>query len=41
VTYDHSLMDTLRKPLTIFGGLITVFVAAWFIGSIDISIKKR
>ncbi|KAJ5721070.1 uncharacterized protein N7483_009004 [Penicillium malachiteum] len=41
VTYDHTLMDTIRKPLTIFGGLLTTFVAIWFIGSIDTSIKKR
>ncbi|KAJ5286771.1 hypothetical protein N7478_002457 [Penicillium angulare] len=41
VTYDHSLIDALRKPLTLFGGLITVLVAIWFVGSIDTSIKKR
>ncbi|KAJ5088280.1 hypothetical protein N7456_011896 [Penicillium angulare] len=41
VTYDHSLMDALRKPLTLFGGLISVLVAVWFVGSIDTSIKKR
>ncbi|KAJ5894481.1 hypothetical protein N7495_006172 [Penicillium taxi] len=41
VTYDHSFIDALRKPLTIFGGLLTVFVATWFIGNIDVSIKKR
>ncbi|KAI3128805.1 hypothetical protein DTO027I6_629 [Penicillium roqueforti] len=41
VTYDHSMVDALRKPLTIFAGLLTVFVAAWGVGKIDISIKKR
>jgi len=41
VTYDHSMIDALRKPLTIFAGLLTVFVAAWGIGKIDVSIKKR
>ncbi|KAJ5102798.1 hypothetical protein N7532_003327 [Penicillium argentinense] len=41
VTYDHSFMDALRKPLTFFGGLLSVFVAVWFIGNIDVSIKKR
>lgn len=34
-------MDALRKPLTLFGGLISVLVAVWFVGSIDTSIKKR
>ncbi|KAJ5169282.1 Ribophorin I [Penicillium coprophilum] len=41
VTYDYSMFDALRKPLTIFAGMLTVFVAAWGIGKIDISIKKR
>ncbi|KAJ5533264.1 hypothetical protein N7494_009816 [Penicillium frequentans] len=41
VTYDHTFMDAFRKPLTIFGGLLTFFVAIWFLGSIDTSIKKR
>ncbi|KUM57916.1 hypothetical protein ACN42_g9258 [Penicillium freii] len=41
VTYDYSMVDALRKPLTVFAGLLTVFVAAWGIGKIDVSIKKR
>jgi oligosaccharyltransferase complex subunit alpha (ribophorin I) len=41
VTYDHTLVDALRKPLTIFAGLLTVFVGIWFIGNLDVSIKKR
>ncbi|KAK1148330.1 dolichyl-diphosphooligosaccharide--protein glycosyltransferase subunit 1 [Aspergillus melleus] len=41
VTYDYSAWDGLRKPVTITAGLLTVFVAAWFIGNIDVSIKKR
>lgn len=41
MTYDHTLMDALRKPLTIFAGLVTVFFATWVIGNIDVSIKKR
>lgn len=41
MTYDHTFMDALRKPLTIFAGLLSVFVAAWAIGNIDVSIKQR
>lgn len=41
VTYDHTFMDALRKPLTIFAGLVSVFFAAWALGNIDVSIKKR
>jgi oligosaccharyltransferase complex subunit alpha (ribophorin I) len=35
------MFDALRKPFTFFAGMLTVFVAAWSIGKIDISIKKR
>ncbi|CAG8089203.1 unnamed protein product [Penicillium salamii] len=41
VTYDHTMFDALRKPFTLFAGMVTVFVAAWGVGKIDISIKKR
>ncbi|PWY92947.1 oligosaccharyltransferase alpha subunit ostA [Aspergillus heteromorphus CBS 117.55] len=41
LTYDYSLWDSLRKPVTITAGLLTVFVAAWAVGNIDVSIKKR
>ncbi|KAF7717630.1 Uncharacterized protein PECH_002994 [Penicillium ucsense] len=41
VTYEHTLMDALRKPLTIFGGLLAVFVGIWSVGNLDVSIKKR
>lgn len=41
VTYDYTLMDALRKPLTLFGGLLSVFIALWAISNIDVSIKKR
>lgn len=41
VTYEYTFMDALRKPLTIFAGLVSVFFAAWVLGNIDVSIKKR
>ena len=41
VTYEHSLVDALRKPATISVGVLSLFVAAWLIGKIDVSIKKR
>ncbi|KAA8649976.1 hypothetical protein EYZ11_007266 [Aspergillus tanneri] len=41
VTYDYSFWDGMRKPVTITAGLLTVFVAAWAVGNIDVSIKKR
>lgn len=41
VTYTYSLTDGLRKPFTIFAGVLSVFAAAWAISKIDVSIKKR
>ncbi|KAL5333433.1 Ribophorin I [Aspergillus crustosus] len=41
ITYDYTLFDALRKPVTITIGLFSVFVAAWAITNIDVSIKKR
>lgn len=41
IAYDYSLLDALRKPFTITAGLLSVFAAAWAIGNVDVSIKKR
>ena len=41
VTYDYPSMAGFRKPITIFVGVLTVFAAAWAIGRIDTSIRKR
>ncbi|KAL3443851.1 Ribophorin I [Aspergillus insuetus] len=41
VTYDYTLFDALRKPVTITLGLFSVFAAIWVVGNIDVSIKKR
>ncbi|KAL4885341.1 Ribophorin I [Aspergillus karnatakaensis] len=41
VTYDYTLLDALRKPVTITIGLFSAFAAIWAITNIDVSIKKR
>ncbi|WEW57985.1 dolichyl-diphosphooligosaccharide--protein glycosyltransferase subunit 1 [Emydomyces testavorans] len=41
VVYDYPFLASLRKPMTIFAGVLSVFVAAWAIGNIDVSIKRR
>ena len=40
ITYDYSALSALRKPLSIFAGVILVFIGAWGVGRLDISIKK-
>ncbi|KAI1957798.1 dolichyl-diphosphooligosaccharide--protein glycosyltransferase subunit 1 [Ophidiomyces ophidiicola] len=41
VTYNYPFAASLRKPITIFVGVLSVFVAAWAISNVDVSIKKR
>ena len=40
VTYDYPVMAAYRKPITIFAGVLVVFVTAWAIGTLDVSIGK-
>jgi len=41
VTYDYPLFAGLRKPLIIFSGVLSLFIAAWGIGSLDVGIKGK
>merc|ERR1711977_598756 len=41
VTYDYPLLAGLRKPLVIFTSFVSLFFAAWAIGSLDVSIRGR
>ena len=41
VTYDYPLLAGFRKPIVIFTSVITLFIAAWGIGTLDVSIKGK
>jgi oligosaccharyltransferase complex subunit alpha (ribophorin I) len=41
VTYDYPLLAGLRKPLVIFTAVLSLFVTAWAIGSLDVGIKGK
>ncbi|KAI9880015.1 MAG: dolichyl-diphosphooligosaccharide--protein glycosyltransferase subunit 1 [Pleopsidium flavum] len=41
VTYEYPFMAGLRKPLTIILGVMGVFLAAWTVGRLDVSIGKK
>ena len=41
VTYDYSSLAALRKPATVLIGILGVFMAAWLISQVDVSIGKR
>jgi oligosaccharyltransferase complex subunit alpha (ribophorin I) len=41
ITYTYPSAAMLRKPLTIFAGLVGVFTTAWVIGRLDVSIGRK
>lgn len=41
VTYDYPFLAAFRKPVSIFLGIFSVFVAVWGVGRIDVSIGKQ
>jgi oligosaccharyltransferase complex subunit alpha (ribophorin I) len=41
VTYDYPFLAAFRKPLVIFGGFLSAFIAAWAIGNLDVSITGK
>jgi oligosaccharyltransferase complex subunit alpha (ribophorin I) len=41
VTYDYPFMAIFRKPLVIFAGFASLFVATWAIGNLDVSITGK
>jgi len=41
VTYEYPLLAGLRKPLVIFVGVVSLFAAAWAIGSVDVGIHAK
>jgi len=40
ITYDYPFTAAYRKPITIFAGIMAVFLTAWSIGRLDVSIAK-
>jgi oligosaccharyltransferase complex subunit alpha (ribophorin I) len=41
VTYDYPFLAGFRKPIVIFITMISLYTAAWGIGTLDISIKGK
>ncbi len=41
VMYDYPFSARFRKPLTIFGGILLVFVVSWVVGNLDVSIGSK
>jgi dolichyl-diphosphooligosaccharide---protein glycosyltransferase subunit 1 (ribophorin I) len=41
VTYDYPFFASLRKPLVIAATVLTLFVAAYVLGSLDVGISGK
>ena len=41
VTYDYPFSARLRKPLTIFAGVLVIFGVSWVVGNLDVTIGKK
>lgn len=41
ISYDTSLLDTLRKPFIVFASMMTVLAGAWVIGRVEVGFAKR
>ncbi|OAA54326.1 oligosaccharyl transferase subunit [Niveomyces insectorum RCEF 264] len=41
VTYDYPLLASLRKPLVVFGSTLSLFIAAWLIGNVELKFSKK
>lgn len=41
VTYDYSLLSSLRKPIVVFSSVLGLFVAAYVIGGVELKFSKK
>lgn len=41
LVYDYPFLAAFRKPLSIVGGVLGVFVVAWIVGNLDTSIGRK
>ena len=41
ISYETSLMLTLRKPLVIFATMMGVYFAAWVVGKVEVGLAKQ
>ncbi|KAK8114541.1 Dolichyl-diphosphooligosaccharide--protein glycosyltransferase subunit 1 [Apiospora kogelbergensis] len=41
VSYDYSLAASLRKPLVIFGSMMSLFVGTWLLSKVDVKLSSK
>lgn len=41
VTYEYTVLAGLRKPLVIFGSVVSLFVAVYVLGGLNTSISGK
>lgn len=40
VTYEYTLMDSLRKPLVIFASSMAAFFGVWLLSKVEVKFSK-
>lgn len=41
ISYETSLTETLRKPFIVFASVISLYVAAWAIGTVQVGFAPK
>lgn len=41
ISYETSLFDALRKPFIVFASMLSVYVAAWAVGKVEVGFSKK
>lgn len=41
ISYDVSSVTTLRKPFIVFASMMTVYVAAWAVGKVEVGFGQK
>lgn len=41
VSYDYTFVASLRKPLVVFASVMSVFVAAWIVGGMEVKFSSK
>ncbi len=41
ITYDATLLSSLRKPVVIFASMMSLYFTAWAIGNIKVGFGKK
>lgn len=41
VSYDYTFAASLRKPLVVFGSMMSLFVGIWLLSKVDVNLSSK